>query len=247
VQERGGARTYKNPGRRRPYRGRVSVERTARAVLRDALGVGVAVGVSGVAFGGTAVAAGLTVAQACALSLLAFTGASQYALIGAVAAGGNPLVGAAGALLLGARNAFYGLRLGELLGGRGPGRRRAPQVLIDESTAVTLAQPAGTPRRLLRLAFGATGGTVFVLWNATTLLGALGASAVGDPRTYGLDVAGPAAFLALLVPRLREGRAAGWVAALAVLLALATTPLLPSGLPVLVAVLAVPAVMALKS
>lgn len=212
-------------------------------MLRDSLGVGVAVGVSGVAFGGTAVAAGLTVAQACALSLLAFTGASQYALIGAVAAGGNPLVGAAGALFLGARNAFYGLRLGQLLGPRGVGRLAVAQLVIDENTAVTLAQPAGTPRRLLRLAFGATGGTVFVLWNATTLLGALGASAVGDPRAYGLDVAGPAAFLALLVPRLKDSRAGIWVAGLAVLLALGTTPLLPAGLPVLVAILAVPAVM----
>jgi predicted branched-subunit amino acid permease len=212
-------------------------------VLRDSLGVGVAVGVSGVAFGGTAVAAGLTVAQACALSLLAFTGASQYALIGAIAAGGNPLVGAAGALLLGARNAFYGLRLGQLLAPRGAARLAVAQVVIDESTAVTLAQPAGTPRRLLRLAFGATGGTVFVRWNATTLLGALGASAVGDPRAYGLDVAGPAAFLALLVPRLRDSRGGIWVAGLAVLLALGTTPLLPAGLPVLAAILAVPAIM----
>jgi predicted branched-subunit amino acid permease len=212
-------------------------------VLRDSLGVGVAVGVSGVAFGGTAVASGLSVAQACVLSLLAFTGASQYALIGALAAGGNPLVGAAGALLLGARNAFYGLRLGQVLAPRGVGRLAVAQLVIDESTAVTLAQPAGTPRRLMRLAFGATGGTVFVLWNATTLLGALGASAVGDPRAYGLDVAGPAAFLALLVPRLKDSRGGSWVAGLAVLLALGTTPLLPAGLPVLVAILAVPAVM----
>lgn len=212
-------------------------------MLRDSLGVGVAVGVSGVAFGGTAVASGLTVAQACALSLLAFTGASQYALIGAIAAGGNPLVGAAGALFLGARNAFYGLRLGQLLAPRGAARLAVAQVVIDESTAVTLAQPAGTPKRLLRLAFGATGGTVFVLWNATTLLGALGASALGDPKAYGLDVAGPAAFLALLVPRLKDSRGGFLVAGLAVLLALGTTPLLPAGLPVLVAILAVPAVM----
>jgi predicted branched-subunit amino acid permease len=96
---------------------------------------------------------------------------------------------------------------------------------------------------LLRLAFGATGGTVFVLWNATTVLGALGASALGDPRAYGLDVAGPAAFLALLVPRLKDSRGGLWVAGLAVLLALGTTPLLPAGLPVLAAILAVPAVM----
>lgn len=209
-------------------------------MVRDALGVGVAVGVSGVAFGGTAVAAGLTVPQSCALSVLAFTGASQYALVGAIAAGGNPLVGVVGAVLLGSRNSLYGLRLAPLLRLRPAHRALAAQFVIDETTAVTLAQP-DLPAR--RLGFGTTAVSLFVLWNLTTLAGAAGAAVLGDPSRYGLDVAGPAAFLALLAPQLREGRERYWVAGLAVLIALASTPLLPSGVPILLAVLAVPAVL----
>lgn len=221
-----------------------SPTRPRRAVLRDSLGVGVAVGASGVAFGGTAVAGGLSVAQACALSLLAFTGASQFALVAAVAAGGNPLPGAVGALLLGSRNALYGLRIGPLLGLDTPARRLgAAQFVIDETTAVTIAQP---DRRSARLGFGATAATLFVLWNATTLAGALGATALGDPSRYGLDVAGPACFLALLWPQVRGARERYWVAGLAVLVALATSPVLPSGVPILLATLAVPAVLVVR-
>lgn len=219
----------------------VSTEiRSRGGVLRDALGVGVAVGVSGVAFGGTGVAGGLTVAQCCALSLLAFTGASQYAFVASIAAGGNPLVGAVGAWLLGARNSLYGLRLAPLLRLRPAIRLAAAQLVLDETTAVTIAQPDRPSRRL---GFGATGITLFVLWNATTLAGALGATALGDPSRYGLDVAGPAAFLALLVPQLRAGRDRVAVAALAAALALVATPLLPSGVPILLAVTAVPLVL----
>ncbi|MGA8115210.1 MAG: AzlC family ABC transporter permease [Actinocatenispora sp.] len=217
--------------------------RDRRAVVRDALGVGIAVGVSGVAFGGTAVAGGLTVAQACALSLLAFTGASQYALVGAVAGGGNPLFGVVGAVLLGSRSSLYGLRLGPVLGLSRPARLGAAHFVIDETTVVTLAQ---RDRPSARLGFSVTAVSLFVLWNATTLAGALGATALGDPTRYGLDVAGPAAFLALLVPQLRGGRAQRVVAVLAVLIALGTSPLLPSGVPILLAVLAVPLVLLVR-
>lgn len=85
------------------------------AVVRDALGVGIAVGLSGFAFGVTSAGSGLSLLQTCLLSLLVFTGASQFALVGALAAGGNPYTAAAGAFFLGVRNAFYGLRLSQLL------------------------------------------------------------------------------------------------------------------------------------
>jgi predicted branched-subunit amino acid permease len=209
--------------------------------VRDALGVGVAVGLSGFAFGVTSSGAGLSVPQTCALSLLVFTGASQFALVGALGAGGSPFTAAAGAFFLGVRNAFYGLRLAELLGLSRAVRPLAAQWVIDETSAVALAQPG---RRLARLGFTVTGATLYALWNLTTLLGALGASALGDPAGWGLDAAGPAVFLALLAPMAR-GRTERMVAALAVLLALACLPLLPAGVPVLVAALAAPVALAL--
>ncbi|MEY9212957.1 AzlC family ABC transporter permease [Thermobifida halotolerans] len=206
-----------------------------RTPVRDGLGVGVAVGFSGLAFGTTAVTSGLSVAQACVLSLLAFTGASQFALVGVVAGGGNLVAGAVGALLLGFRNTLYGLRLGELLDWRGPGRALAAHGVIDETTAVALAQNG---RADVRAGFTTTFATLFLLWNTTTLVGAVATESIGDPSTFGLDVVGPATFLALLWPRLREGGRTLVVALLGAAIALAATPLLPPGVPVLLASIA---------
>lgn len=209
------------------------------AVVRDALGVGIAVGLSGFAFGVTAAGSGLSLLQTCALSLLVFTGASQFALVGALAAGGNPYTAAAGAFFLGVRNSFYGLRLSQLLALPGALRPLAAQWVIDETTAVTLPQPT---RRAARIGFTVTGLTIYVLWNVTTLVGALGAEALGDTAAWGLDAAGPAAFLALLAPMLKS-TTERVTAALAVVLALGLLPVLPAGVPVLLAALAAPAVL----
>ena len=207
---------------------------TRPAVLRNALGVGVAVGAYGLSFGAVAAAAGLSVAQACAVSLLVFTGASQFALVGVLGAGGSPIAGVASALLLGTRNTLYGVRMADLLALRGWRRVAAVQLTIDESTAMALAAPTS----LARTAFFATGLSVFALWNLGTLLGAAGAARLGDPGSLGLDAAVPAAFLALLVPQVRD-RPALLVALAGGLLALAAVPITPPGVPVLVAGLAV--------
>ena len=207
-----------------------------RRIDRDALGVGIAVGAYGLSFGALATTAGLSVAQACALSLLAFTGGSQFAFVSVIGGGGTGAAAAAGALLLGSRNALYGLRLASLLGRRR--RWLAAHLVIDESTAMAVAQRSAPGSRR---AFWATGLAVFALWNLATLLGAAGTAAVGDPEALGLDAAVPAAFLALLAPALRERRAV-LVALAAALVTIAVVPVLPVGLPVLVAALvAVPA------
>ncbi|MBB4985349.1 MULTISPECIES: AzlC family ABC transporter permease [Streptomyces] len=209
------------------------------AVVRDALGVGIAVGLSGFAFGVTSAGSGLSVLQTCVLSLLVFTGASQFALVGALAAGGNPFTAAAGAFFLGTRNAFYGLRLSQLLALPKAVRPFAAHWVIDETTAVSLAQPS---RRAARIGFTVTGITLYVLWNVTTLLGALGAEAIGDTAAWGLDAAGPAVFLALLAPMLKSATERA-TAGIAVLLGLGLLPVLPAGVPVLAAALAAPAVL----
>ncbi|MGR3869314.1 AzlC family ABC transporter permease [Streptomyces graminifolii] len=213
-----------------------AAEKPDSAVVRDALGVGIAVGLSGFAFGVTSAGGGLSLLQTCALSLLVFTGASQFALVGALAAGGNPLTAAAGAFFLGVRNTFYGLRLSQVLALPRAVRPLAAQWVIDETTAVTLAQPT---RRAARIGFTVTGLSLYLLWNLTTLLGALGAKAIGDTDAWGLDAAGPAVFLALLAPMLTTTTERA-VAALAVLLGLGLLPVLPAGVPVLAAALAAP-------
>src|SRR3954470_9932475 len=188
--------------------------------VRNAVGIGVATGAYGLSFGALAVAAGLSVLQASALSLLMFTGASQFAFAGLIA--GGPAAAVATALLLGSRNALYGLRLSSLLHRRRP---LAAQLVIDESAAMAL----GTEPRL---GFWATGTSVFVCWNVATVLGALAGTVLSDPRALGLDAAAPAAFLALLAPRLEGTRR---IAALAAAAAVIAVPLVPAGVPVLIA------------
>ena len=202
-------------------------------MLRDALGIGIAVGAYGLSVGAAATTAGLSVAQACALSLLAFTGASQFALVGVLGAGGSAVAAVTGATLLGTRNLLYAVRLADLLRLRGGRRVVAAQLTIDESTAMA----TGVPGPLAGLAFWATGAAVYVLWNLATLLGALGAGVV-DPRALGLDAAVGAAFLGLLWPQLRD-RPALRVALGGAALAALAVPLAPPGVPVLVAGLAV--------
>lgn len=206
------------------------------AVLRNCLGVGLAVGLYGTAFGAAGTAAGLTVAQTCTLSLLMFTGASQFALVGVLGAGGTPLAAVAGALLLGTRNTLYGLRLARPLGLRGWRRALAAHGVIDETTAMALSAP---PARL-RLAFTVTGASIFVGWNLTTLLGAAGSELLDSGLAQAaLDAVVPAAFLALLWPRLRAGRTDRIVAVGGAAIALALTPVVPPGLQVILAATAV--------
>ncbi len=201
------------------------------AIVRDSVGVGLATGAYGVSFGAVGVAAGLSVAQTCALSLLMFTGASQFALVGVVAAGGAPVSAGVTALLLGTRNTLYGLRMAPLLAWRGWRTVAAAHLLIDESTAMAVNRGS---IRAARVGFLTTGLSIFVLWNLATAAGALAGAAIGDPRTYGLDAAVGAAFLALLWPRFRD-RANRVVAALAAVVALMLVPVTAAGVPVLAA------------
>ncbi|WP_214327806.1 AzlC family ABC transporter permease [Nonomuraea sediminis] len=210
------------------------------SAIRDGLGVGLAVGLSGVAFGAAAITSGLSVAQACAMSLLTFTGASQFAFAGAVGAGGDLVAAAAGALLLGGRNTLYGLRMADILGFRGPRRLLAAHGVIDETTAVSLAQP--TPEAA-RAGFVTTFASLYIVWNLTTLVGALGTSALGDPGVLGLDAVGPATFLAILWPRLAGDRRLRVLAAIGAAIALCATPFFPPGVPVLLSAAAVLVVM----
>jgi predicted branched-subunit amino acid permease len=206
------------------------VSKTRRAIVRDALGIGVATGAYALSFGALSVTAGLSVVQTCALSTLMFTGASQFAFVGVIGAGGSAWAAAATAALLGTRNALYGLRLSSLLAATGWRRFAASQLVIDESTAMAIARDAPAEGRF---AFLATGLAVFALWNAGTLIGALATRALPDPKLLGFDAAPPAAYLALLAPRLRA-REPMAIAVAAGVVALVLLPFVPAGVPLLV-------------
>jgi len=203
-------------------------------VVRKSLAVAVATGTYGITAGALAVAAGLSVLQAMALSLLLFSGGSQFAFFGVIGAGGSPVAAVASSTLLGVRNGLYGLQVSQLLGVHRWKRALAAHLTIDESTAVAVTQQR---TRQQRIGFWLTGAGIFVLWNLMTLVGALAGSALGDPRAYGLDAAAAAAFVALLWPRLR-GRDPLATGALAAFVTVVVAPFVPAGIPVLAAVAA---------
>lgn len=210
-------------------------ERTnMRPTTLTALSVGLATGAYGLSFGAISIASGLDVWQTQALSLFMFTGASQFALVGVLGAGGGLVAAVATAVLLGARNGLYALSLAPRLQLRGIARVIGAQLTIDESTAMALAHPTDTERS--RHAFWATGLFVYVLWNIGTLLGALGAAFINDPTTLGLDAAIPAGFIALLWPRLTS-RSMWALALVSASVAIVLVPILQPGLPVLAAAL----------
>jgi 4-azaleucine resistance transporter AzlC len=206
-----------------------------RETFRDAFSVALTVGAYGVAFGAAGVSAGFSVLQTCLFSLVAFTGASQFAAVGVMAAGGTALSAIAVATMLSTRNTLYGLQMAPRLRVKGFRRIAAAHLTIDESTGVALTQvPRGI--RAVRQGFWLTGVGVFVFWNIFTLVGALGAKALGNPAAWGLDAAVPAAFLGLLWPRLTINFLR-IVAASSMVFALLVTPWLPAGLPIIASVL----------
>jgi 4-azaleucine resistance transporter AzlC len=196
-------------------------------IFRAAIGIGLYAMAFGASFGAISVGSGLTVGQTMVLSLVMFTGASQFAFVGVAASGGSPFAAVPAALLLGVRNAFYGVPVSEILHPRGFARLWTAHFVIDETTAMAISQ--ATPQAK-RYAFWATGLILFSLWQLGSLAGALVGRAV-NPADIGLDAAAPAVFLALLWPMLRRTEAR-WVALGGALLALALVPIAPPGVPV---------------
>jgi len=207
-----------------------------RGLLRDALAIGAAAAMIGVSFGAISVAQGMPAWLPTAMSLLIFAGGSQFLAVGMLAAG-NPVAAILGGLLVNVRHLPFGLAVGAAAGDRLLTRLVGAHLLIDENTAFALAQQRADKRRQ---AYWMVGLILFVTWNLGVAAGVLLGGAVGDPATYGLDAAFPAGLLALILPALRD-RTTRTCAAAGAVIAVATTPLLPAGLPVLAALFGVAA------
>lgn len=183
----------------------------------------------GASFGAIAVSEGVSVWLVVAMSSLVFAGGAQFMAVGILASGGGALAALVAALLLNARHLPFGMAVSDVLGDRLSSRLAGSHLLVDESVAFAIAQSDQARRRA---AYWACGVALFVAWNCGSLIGALAGRVVGEPDMLGLDAAFPAGLLALLVPSLRESPVA-MVAILGAAVALATTPVLPAGLPVL--------------
>ncbi len=227
-----------------------TTDRTATAdpaapdqIRRNALSIALATGLYAVSFGVLSVAAGFSVAQTCVMSVVAFTGASQFTFVSVIGAGGSPAAALAPALLLAARNTLYGITLKSVLTGSVGERALLAQGVIDETAAMAHAQPE---RAAKRRAFELTAVLLFVGWNLGTVAGAVAGQGLGSPEHLGLDAMFPAVFLALLAPALRHADARR-VALAGGFVALALVAFVPAGVPIIVAALvAVPFLVAVR-
>ncbi len=211
----------------------MSINPKSNVVDRTALSVAFTVGLYGAAFGAAGITANFSILQTCLLSLLLFSGASQFAVVGIMGAGGAAISAIATATLLGFRNALYGVQIAPILKVTGIKRILAAQITIDESTAVATLQDNDADRKR---GFYLTGIGVYIFWNLFTFLGALGASKIGNPSVWGLDAAVPAAFCGLVWPRLKDKRQF-IISGSAIGLALLLTPIAPAGVPIITTVI----------
>ncbi|MFE7644508.1 AzlC family ABC transporter permease [Streptomyces phaeoluteigriseus] len=216
---------------RSPHR-TLRVSAAQRALVRDSSLVWLASGVVGVSFGAISVAGGLPVWVPVAMSVLVYAGSAQFSAVGVLLAGGGPFAAAATGLLLNTRTAAFGLAVADLLGPGRAARFLGAHLVTDETVAFALAQPDPARRRA---AFWISGLGLFVVWNLGVLAGALAGGALGDTAAYGLDAAFPAVLVALVLPALRRDARLRRSAALGAALALALTPAVPAGVPVLLA------------
>ncbi|MFF9283492.1 AzlC family ABC transporter permease [Streptomyces griseosporeus] len=203
-----------------------------RSLVRDSSLVWLASGIVGVSFGAIAVAGGLPVWVPVVMSLVVYAGSAQFSAVGILLAGGGPLAAAATGLLLNTRTAAFSLAVADVLGRGRAARLLGAHLVTDETVAFALAQSDPARRRT---AFWVSGLGLFAVWNAGVLCGALAGSALGDTGTYGLDAAFPAVLVALVLPALRSDAAVRRSALLGAALALAVTPYVPAGVPVLLA------------
>ncbi|AWT44812.1 MULTISPECIES: AzlC family ABC transporter permease [Streptomyces] len=202
------------------------------SLVRDSSLVWLASGIVGVSFGAIAVAGGLPVWVPVVMSLVVYAGSAQFSAVGILLAGGGPLAAAATGLLLNTRTAAFSLAVADVLGRGRAARLLGAHLVTDETVAFALAQSDPARRRI---AFWVSGLGLFAVWNVGVLCGALAGSALGDTSTYGLDAAFPAVLVALVLPALRTDAAVRRSALLGAALALAVTPYVPAGVPVLLA------------
>ncbi|MGW7263328.1 AzlC family ABC transporter permease [Streptomyces sp. NPDC054842] len=206
-----------------------------RTQWRDISLVCLAVGVIGVSYGAIAVTSGFAWWFPVLMGALVLAASSEFLFVGIIAAGGSPVAALLAGLLVNARHVPFGLAVPDVLG-RGWKRLFGTHLMNDETVVFAITQD-GLPRK--RAAYWACGLGILICWPTGAALGALLGSVVPDTDALGLDAMFPAVILALILPALKQ-RELRRTSLAGVALALASTAFLPAGLPVLVALAALP-------
>lgn len=203
----------------------------SRATIRDIALVCLADAILAASFGAISVAGGLPAWVPVAMSVLVFAGGAQFAAVSVLLAGGGVAAAVAAGLVLNFRLLPYGLSVADVFGRHWWTRLAGAHLTTDESVAFALRED-GSQRR--SAAFWICGVCLYLSWNLATGLGALAGAMVRNTGALGLDTAFPAVLLALVLPALRDGATRNAAIAGAVI-AVATTPFLPAGVPMLLA------------
>ena len=205
---------------------------TRSTIIKQSIAVGAATVPFGFVFGAATQDANMRVAEAVGFSILVFTGSAQFAAVSVLGNGGSVSAAVIAGLLLNLRSLAFGVAMGPALKGPWWWRALVSQLMIDEATAVGTAQQE---QRWRRYGFLATGIAVFVFFNLATLAGATLVSDTGNMiHDFGIDAVIPAAFLGLLWSQLGS-RSQRLAAAGGGIIAFATAPILPAGLPIVAA------------
>jgi hypothetical protein len=192
------------------------------------------------------------------MSAVVWSGTAQFAALSILTSGGGTTLAAGAALLANTRFLPMGFAIAPSMKG-GPLRRLLRGALLADASFV-IGHRGGGRFDVSAIAWAAP--VQYVAWVGGTVVGVAGATAIGDPGRWGLDVLFPVFYLSLLLPDLfpehvqsggrrahrHADRASGGrghpasrdlrpiiVAVLGAAITLALTPIAPPGVPVLVA------------
>ena len=207
-----------------------------RSIRAQAISIGLAISPFGLAFGALCAESGVGVWEALGFSSLVFGGSSQFAAVSVLADDGTVIAAVTAGLLLNLRSLAFGVSIAPSLKGSLLWRAGVSQLMIDESTAIGSSQ---STHELRRYGYLWGGLSVFVLWNATTLIGvSVLSEAESLIRDLGIDATIPAAFLGLIWNKLENAKHRT-VALIGAITALILIPITPAGIPVIAAASAI--------
>ena len=214
----------------------VASDAQRRSIRAQAISIGLAISPFGLAFGALCAESGVGVWEALGFSSLVFGGSSQFAAVSVLADEGTVIAAVTAGLLLNLRSLAFGVSMAPSLKGSLLWRAGVSQLMIDESTAIGSSQ---STHELRRYGYLWGGLSVFVLWNATTLIGVSVLSEAESLITdLGIDATIPAAFLGLIWNKLENAKHRA-VAVIGAITALILIPITPAGIPVIAAASAI--------
>jgi len=174
---------------------------TIKTGFTEALPLAIAIAAYGLSYGVLATQANFSLIDTVAMSLLVFSGSIQMVAVAMLSTDASLASIFSTSILLNLRNLLYGAALTEGLSTANKWRWLLAFGVSDEPFVLGISRfKKYGPDPLY---FGIVTGTFYVAWALSSLAGALIGNQI-DPQKWGLDLAFPITFTALLIPSLKE-------------------------------------------